>query len=548
MKKWKYVSVLGVASCALAIGLTGCGGKKDDTVAKIDVSELKPYGKYDKTVSFTVGTSKKSTETLLKGDTVSNNSYTRYLKEHSNVEAKIAWEAADYNQKLSLAISTGDIPDVMVVGQDQYEQMAENNLLLDLTDLYDKAASDNLKKFISSYDQDLLKVTTKDNKLMAIPTPYPYFEENEIWIRKEWLDKLNLPVPETMEQLGEVAKKFIESDVSGTGKTMGITFHAQLTGADGSTKDAGIIFNQYNSYPKSWMSKDGKAVYGSIQPETKEVLSMLADWYKEGVVDKEFATRTDDEKIAALADKMGIYIGPFWGTDFANSYKKDMKADWIAITPSKTEGEKFKALRPQPVNQFVVISKKCKNPEAVMRAINDTIDFTNSLGDSAEFRKEEAKKAGVESLKIPWYLAPISMNITDANKNVTETEQLEKALETGDRDSLPDFLLSFYDGMKDFMDGKSDDAEKYLEYKQGIPAIINEDKVEFVDKAFYGKTPSMLKMGANLQKLEDETFVKIVMGQASIDEFDNFVEQWKKQGGDKIQEEVQKAVDAGEIQ
>jgi len=43
---------------------------------------------------------------------------------------------------------------------------------------------------------------------------------------------------------------------------------------------------------------------------------------------------------------------------------------------------------------------------------------------------------------------------------------------------------------------------------------------------------------ANLKKMEDETFAKIIMGQASIDSFDDFVTNWKKQGGDKILEEI----------
>jgi putative aldouronate transport system substrate-binding protein len=41
-----------------------------------------------------------------------------------------------------------------------------------------------------------------------------------------------------------------------------------------------------------------------------------------------------------------------------------------------------------------------------------------------------------------------------------------------------------------------------------------------------------------LDKLEKETFTKIIMGTSSVDEFDNFVAAWKKLGGDTIVKEV----------
>ena len=65
-----------------------------------------------------------------------------------------------------------------------------------------------------------------------------------------------------------------------------------------------------------------------------------------------------------------------------------------------------------------------------------------------------------------------------------------------------------------------------------------EEGYEEVYSAFYGQTDTMESNWANLRKMEDETFAKIIMGQASIDSFDEFVTNWKRQGGDKILEEI----------
>lgn len=41
-----------------------------------------------------------------------------------------------------------------------------------------------------------------------------------------------------------------------------------------------------------------------------------------------------------------------------------------------------------------------------------------------------------------------------------------------------------------------------------------------------------------LKKLEEEVYLRIITGEASIDEFDQFVTDWKKMGGDEIIKEV----------
>ena len=51
-------------------------------------------------------------------------------------------------------------------------------------------------------------------------------------------------------------------------------------------------------------------------------------------------------------------------------------------------------------------------------------------------------------------------------------------------------------------------------------------------------TDTMQEKNAYLQKLELETFTNIIMGQVPIEEFDTFVDNWKKTGGDDITAEV----------
>lgn len=52
----------------------------------------------------------------------------------------------------------------------------------------------------------------------------------------------------------------------------------------------------------------------------------------------------------------------------------------------------------------------------------------------------------------------------------------------------------------------------------------------------------MQKKWSNLKKIEDETFLKIILGTVPIEEFDTFVENWYAQGGTEITQEVTEAI------
>ena len=71
----------------------------------------------------------------------------------------------------------------------------------------------------------------------------------------------------------------------------------------------------------------------------------------------------------------------------------------------------------------------------------------------------------------------------------------------------------------------------------GGASYVN-DKYIPVYNAYNGQTKTMEAKWANLKKMEEETFSKIIMGKADISEFDTFVENWKNQGGDQILKEI----------
>ena len=125
------------------------------------------------------------------GDSYEDNAYTRYLKEKLNVEVKDSFEAngEDYDRQVSLAIASGELPDVMRVGsKDVLDELVENDLVADLTDVYDEYASDYIKEIYDSYDGRCLDEPKYDGRLMALPgTNYDAALEKYLFGRTGWM-------------------------------------------------------------------------------------------------------------------------------------------------------------------------------------------------------------------------------------------------------------------------------------------------------------------------------------------------------------------------
>ena len=51
-------------------------------------------------------------------------------------------------------------------------------------------------------------------------------------------------------------------------------------------------------------------------------------------------------------------------------------------------------------------------------------------------------------------------------------------------------------------------------------------------------TPTMIERNSDLNKLQDETILGIIIGDKPMSAFDEFVSQWKSQGGDQVTQEV----------
>ncbi len=539
----KVVSLVLVAMLALAA--LSAMAETTDT----DGVEL-CYEPYEETIQMSKGISRTGTESFPEGDSFTNNVFTRYVKEQLNVEIVAEWEVdpANYDQKIALSIASGDLPDVMVVDRTIFQQLLENDLIQPLTDVYETYISPFVKQQYDSYPDSLFEACSYEGELYGLPGTNLGYAHNVLWIRTDWLENLGLEAPETLDEVMEIARAFVEQDPDGNGEddTIGFTCPDTLYTGYNSNYGLDTIFSYFGSYPGYWVYDDeGKAVYGSVMESTKDALAFIAEMYAEGLLDPQFAVRTGDDRNELLANgKCGICFGVWWPNGGITTAAENFETcDWIAVSAPVDESGKLKIVENDLVENIVVVSKDYEYPEAVVKVLNAQNDAIRGNGNGVEAYEE------YEEAQIGWGTMPLSINIDYYNAIELILQDINDAIAAGGDPAAmtrtKGFEVDMQQALADMENPKADIAA-YLSHRARItgPTAALDDNMELIPASFYGTTESMGLMWTNLEKLQSETFLKIVMGEASIDTFDTFVEDWYAQGGDIITEEVQEVVDS----
>lgn len=541
-KTWKFALILSICASLLVAGCGGGGGggNSEDAVQESEAPNFDPYGKYETPVEFTIGRNTNHVNNLPEGDTIENNLATRYVESRVNVKAKVAWETDDMKQKLSLSMTTGDLPDVMLVDREIFNQLVDNDLIADLTEVYEKTASEGIKEIYGSYGDFLLEQVKVDGKIMGLPMTNIGNQHQLLWVRKDWVDKVGAELPTTLDEVWNLARTFVEQDVSGTGKTGGFVM-------DQNAMNFSPVFAVYNAFPAQWIkNKDGQIVYGSVQPEMKAALADLSERYKEGLIDKQFAVRSNEEKEALVINgQVGMLFNPWWigYTNYKESIKQNPEAEWVAVSAPVDDAGKFKTIRQDPIGGGIVVVKKdYPHPEAIMKSINLTTDFLYSLTeDAVQYKKEHPDELLTDNSR--WNNDPTQIPMQVDYDDVLKRyyEDIMQAAESGDESSIQEDRIVSLRAYLEFKEKGNDvDVNTYGEYLSRIEGQreANNPNLEVIPGAFYGTTETMKLKWANLKKMEEETILKIIMGEAGLEAFDTFVETWHRTGGDEIMAEI----------
>ncbi|WP_236291959.1 extracellular solute-binding protein [Paenibacillus allorhizoplanae] len=302
--------------------------------------------------------------------TVENNLMTKWINQAGPVDVTfIPLPRTQSDQKLNTLFAGGGAPDLIL----EYAPHVKNPLI-DQGQL--RPIDDMIENYSTTYKALLAKFPAlrkagkgTDGKLYQFGRINETIPQRGVFIRKDWLEKLHLNIPQTTEEMYQVAKAFTEQDPDGNGKKdtygLALAYNAVAT--------LNEMFGV--TYP-GFVVQDNQLIHG--WENIQAVTAFKKRFYAEGLVDKDFYTDKNGSKAKQdfLNGKIGIYMDQFnvpitFYNDFYVGLKKNVPDAELAIMPfPKTPVGRFNPIFVNPIQMTGVVNAEAKDPEAVMKYVD----------------------------------------------------------------------------------------------------------------------------------------------------------------------------------
>lgn len=475
----------------------------------------------------------------LPDETIDDNRWSQLYEQVLGIKLNNDWvvRSEQYHKKLGIVLASGNIPDIVKVNAQQLRQLSHAGLIQDLTMAYEKYASPLTQEVLQQEGSGTLESGMINGKLMGIPLTDASIERAVfLWIRTDWLERLGLQAPKTMDDVLMISKAFTEMDPDQNGlqDTYGLAATNYLWDP---VMGLGGFMAGYGAYPNIWLEDGhGKLVYGGIQPEVKEALKALQEMYRNHEIDSEFIFKNGSKAKQLITDgKIGMVYGEQWSSFFLQSSRgSDPNADWKAYPIVGQAGEQVKVPLKFSTSYFYAIRKGYAHPEVILKLFN--LYLEKNWGTTAEYEKYYNSTVPV------WGLSPVTP--FPANKNWDAYLKLEEAHRLGTEDRLEGEARFILNKMNRYLNGEEEGESGWgwekIYGRTGAMSILDSyhRNNQLLFDAFAGApTETMLEKQTILDHMQHDRFVNIILGDP-IDDFDLFVQDWLKLGGAQITSEV----------
>lgn len=276
------------------------------------------------------------------------------------------------NEKVTLAISSGELPDVFLkcgISADSLQVYGDSGDLLDLAPLLETYAP-NFWAYAQKYPDVLASITTPEGHIYSLPAAAeaPAARMNKkLYFNQAWMDKLGLKQPTTIDELYDVLKAMKEQDPNGNNEADEVpmtestsTLYMVFGGLFGCF-NRGTHHEEYDIDPET-----GNVRHVKTSEAFRKTLEFMHKLYAEGLIDTECITFSDSRAVGLAAqDRLGVYFA----TNLA-LLPADKMGDWTPAT-GWVDGAIWPLMRSHlhSVGAFAV-SADCKNPEVALRWVD----------------------------------------------------------------------------------------------------------------------------------------------------------------------------------
>ena len=341
----------------------------------------------------------------------SNNGWLKETEEITNIAINvIPSSSADALNKRNLLLASGDYPDMFLTDwtaifsqADVMQFGVKEEILVPITPYLEEYGKEI--NYIFDYNPIFKLTSTAPNGeiygVARFSECYHCSAYPKMYMRQDWLDKLNLQMPTTTEELREVLKAFVTGDPNGNGE-------ADEIGLTGATTWNTMLeycllgWSFQNIKPDFWLylTDAGEVDFAARTEAYREGLRYIKPLYDEGLIDPAAFSQKDDQMAQTVRQDpkiVGAYVCDHVAMGVSNADYDEYKTYQI-VKP--VEGPSGMRAQPQNANEgevqgfHGVITDACEYPEAAFR----WLDY--------QLSEESMVKKGWGKEGVGWEIAP----------------------------------------------------------------------------------------------------------------------------------------------
>ncbi len=230
-----------------------------------------------------------------------------YLEQKFNVKiSNMLIDRTLWNDQFNIKLASGEIPDIFWMwGPGDVATYQKQGVLAEVPKSKIEEKMPVYAKSVSQLEPRLWFNSQVNGKNYGVPL---YWENGAVpqspVYNKDWLTKLGLSVPKTLDEYVEVLTKFANADPDGNGKkdTYGISFR----GKDSLVQTMMNIYWAYGVPTMNWApsDEDDTALTMSFNTKAwKEATQLIQQLYKDGIIDPESITDDNAQLTQKFANK-----------------------------------------------------------------------------------------------------------------------------------------------------------------------------------------------------------------------------------------------------
>jgi putative aldouronate transport system substrate-binding protein len=559
MMKRLLLGVLILSLAAFAL-LAGCQKRSSASAVQTTTGsqgKQDPFGKYDPVITMSTARTMSSgvqfDETDPDKRSYEENRWVRTYREDLGIQLAYTWLAPDGESntaRWNAAIASQIVPDFANVSDNIYKLLYDADLVADMTDIWENYVTDEYVKSLGPNDIEMMTI---DGRMYGFPGGTRSMAGTTLlFLRQDWMDKLGLKDPESIDEVVEIARKFKDAKLGGPDT---IPFFLSNNVSGGSTFSGGDgkwdgFMNAYGGYLNYWIEKDGKLAFSSVQPEIRPALLKLQELYKEGLINRDFATvNTALSNEYVGSGKVGINYGSAWSVVSAmntlvSGTPEFRTTPWKMITsvfpPPAVRGQAVKAQTNSPKGMRVFVSKKTPHPEAALKIATLAYNYENKSKESYQYYIEGDHEDFGYYRYLPW-----GDHMTSTDYDLYRAEAVRLA-DMGDLSVVEARnWTGSWEEYQAALRGENQPYQLMMNGPYGSFCLVYDyyNKGQIMMQGFNGlPTDTMALKGDLLRGSLETAMFEVVMG-ADISVWDQAAQKWYTDGGTQITDEVNKWYD-----